>query len=220
MDETRKPWDQLPGETNAWFHRFDKFRLLVNRSVQAAYNEWRIAKGRERSRGTPQSWRDASKRWNWYDRADAWDRHCIEQASKEIEERRIRILQSGFALKHERIQALNALAEMLLGEVKEVDKRWCPDVKSIGQGQFAERVDIVRFNGSLIEQARKTLDDIAAELGERITKQELSGAMTLVSVSADDLARAREQAQKFEADMGQEIPAEPPGEEEIEEDDG
>ena len=83
-------------------------------------------------------------------------------------------MQSGFALKHERIQALNALAEMLLEEVKEVDKRWCPDVKSIGQGEFAERVDIVRFNGSLIEQARKSLEDIAAELGERINRQELT----------------------------------------------
>lgn len=92
----------------------------------------------------------------------------------EIEKERIRILQSGYALKHERIKVLNELAEMLLGEIKEVDKRWCPDVKSIGQGENAERVDIVRFNGSLIEQARKSLEDIAAELGERINRQELT----------------------------------------------
>jgi hypothetical protein len=174
VDTNRNPWEQLPGETNAWFNRFDRFRLLTDRSVQAAFNQWRLAKGRKLSRSTPKSWRDASKRWNWYERGEAWDRHCLEQASMEIEKERIRILQSGYALKHERIKVLNELAEMLLGEIKEVDKRWCPDVKSIGQGENAERVDIVRFNGSLIEQARKSLEDIAAELGERINRQELT----------------------------------------------
>jgi hypothetical protein len=94
-----------------------------------------------------------------------------------VEARRIEILTSGYALKHERVRSLNKLAELLLDEANEEDKRWCPDVKSIGSGPGAERVDIVRFNGSLIEQARKTLDDIAAEMGERVAKHELSGSL-------------------------------------------
>jgi hypothetical protein len=42
-----------------------------------------------------------------------------------------------------------------------------PDVKSIGSGEFAERVDLVRFNAALLEQFRGTLDDIAQEVGQR-----------------------------------------------------
>lgn len=53
------------------------------------------------------------------------------------------------------------------GEVFEEDKRWLPDVKSIGAGEFAERVDIVRFNEGIINQLRGTLADLAAEVGDR-----------------------------------------------------
>lgn len=54
-------------------------------------------------------------------------------------------------------------------------KVWLPDVKQIGGGEHAERVDIVRFNAALIEQYRGTLDDIAKEKGERKQKMEVTG---------------------------------------------
>ena len=53
------------------------------------------------------------------------------------------------------------------GEVFEEEKRWVPDVKSIGSGLDAERVDIVRFNEGIINQLRGVLSDIAAEVGDR-----------------------------------------------------
>ena len=74
----------------------------------------------------------------------------------------------GYAIFQKRIHDLNRLGELLLGEVLDDDKRWLADVKQIGSGEYAERVDIVRFNSTLIEQFRKTLDDIAAETGGRI----------------------------------------------------
>jgi hypothetical protein len=54
-------------------------------------------------------------------------------------------------------------------------KVWLPDVKQIGGGEHAERVDIVRFNAALIEQYRGTLDDLAKETGGRKQKMEVTG---------------------------------------------
>ena len=76
-------------------------------------------------------------------------------------------IEAGYAHYPKRVQDLVALAELLLEEIYEKDKRWVPDVKQIGAGPYAERINIVRFNSPLIEQFRRTLDDIAAEMGER-----------------------------------------------------
>ncbi len=50
--------------------------------------------------------------------------------------------------------------------IKDPAKIWLPDVKSIGTGPTAERVDLVQFNAPLIRELRACLDDIAAELGD------------------------------------------------------
>jgi hypothetical protein len=55
----------------------------------------------------------------------------------------------------------------------EQHKVWLPDVKQIGSGEKAERVDIVKFNSSLIAEYRSTLADLAAETGGRRQKQEV-----------------------------------------------
>lgn len=49
-------------------------------------------------------------------------------------------------------------------------KVWLPDVKQIGSGEDAERVDIVRFNAALISEFRAALDDLAKETGGRRQK--------------------------------------------------
>lgn len=184
MDE-RKPWEQLIDEPMRWFRRFEQYRQLPDRTVQGSFNRWRLEKSRKISTSTPKTWRDAAVRYRWKERAEAWDKHCLAQAAATIEARRIEILSSGYALQHKRVEALNELAELLLQEIQETDKRWLPDVKSIGLGKTAERVDIVRFNGSLIEQARKALEDIADELGERVQKIEGSIQHTSVNVIVD-----------------------------------
>jgi hypothetical protein len=50
---------------------------------------------------------------------------------------------------------------------------WLPDVKQVGSGENAERVDIVKFNSALIAEYRSTLADLAAETGGRRQKQEV-----------------------------------------------
>jgi hypothetical protein len=49
---------------------------------------------------------------------------------------------------------------------------WVPDVKQIGSGADAERVDIEHFNSAIISEYRATLDDIAKETGGRVQKQQ------------------------------------------------
>ena len=163
----KQAWERLENEPNRWFQRFELFRLLgPNRSIAAVYRSEVEAKGRKGSE-PGQAWYTAAADHRWLERAEAWDKSLSDQVAEKEQARRIKILTSGFAQKHERVRALNQLARLLNKELKEEDKRWLPDVKSIGVGENAERVDIVHFNSAVIEQVRKSLEDIAAELGDR-----------------------------------------------------
>lgn len=177
VSETR-PWDRQPGEPPFWFHRFERYRLLgPDRSLLAAYNDWRIEKGREKATGCPGSWSRARDRWTWVQRAQVWDEHVASEVAARVEAQRIEILSSGFAQQHERVRALKGLATLLLEELQEEDKRWLPDVKAIGSSQEGtfERVDIVRFNAALVKEAREALGDIAEEMGERVKGLQVTG---------------------------------------------
>lgn len=188
-------WERKEGEPNRWFQWFERYRLLgPNRSLLACFNQWRVEKCREVSTRAPGSWRTKAEEWDWQKRAEAWDQYLSDKAAQESEARRLEILSSGYAQRHERVKALNELAGLLLGEINETDKRWLPDVKSIGSGEDAERVDIVRFNTALIEQARKTLDDLASELGERVRGLEISGKDGKPLLPIADLVAALRQA--------------------------
>ena len=83
-------------------------------------------------------------------------------------------LSSGLALKAERIKRLAELAELmeddLFGGVM-----WTSDVKMIGTGDYQERVEFELFNSAEVQQYRGVLDDIAKEVGGRITKTEVTG---------------------------------------------
>lgn len=115
-----------------------------------------------------------SRRYGWQARAAAYDTEAERQKTAEAAAYRREIIEQGFALDMERVRELKRLADLLGSEVHEEDKRWLPDVKQIGGGKFAERVDIVRFNASLIEQFRGALDDIAKEVGGRIQKSDIT----------------------------------------------
>lgn len=81
MTETGHPWDRREGENNRWFQRFDAFRLLgASRSLLAAVNQEKARKGLKESRNAPGSWKRAAKMWDWFARAEAWDRYLVEQA--------------------------------------------------------------------------------------------------------------------------------------------
>lgn len=127
-----------------------------------------------KSLDTLKSW---STKYNWIERAEAHDA-AIEDLK---DARRKQAMESGLALDYERVGELKRLAGFLVEQMYEqgadgaYHNIWVPDVKQIGSGEHAERVDIERFNGELIAQLRGTLDDLAKETGGRKQKTEVTG---------------------------------------------
>lgn len=132
---------------------------------------------------------DTIKRWStefdWQLRASAYD----AELEAEKNEKRRQVFEQGLALDYERVTKLKRLASFLEKQIlDEIDaalsvnapyspppgfenyKVWLPDVKQIGSGEDAERVDIVRFNAALISEFRAALDDLAKETGGRRQK--------------------------------------------------
>lgn len=92
-----------------------------------------------------------------------------------------------YASMENRVRALDALARKLEGYLQDEDKVWLPDVKSIGLGKDAERVDLVQFNDALVREYRATFDDLAKELGQRVRRNEVEHS-GLVEVLASEHA--------------------------------
>lgn len=156
-------------ETNKSTAAFeDYYALGPGRSLAILCQRYRIEtehKPPTRQLSTLKKW---STLFSWQQRVADRDLDIAQKTKAEFEERQAKALTTGFALRFQRIEALNDLALQLQAETKETDRVWLPDVKQIGQGERAERVDIVRFNAGLISQFRETLDDIALEMGERV----------------------------------------------------
>lgn len=85
-------WERQPFETNLWFRRFQVYLYLgYRRSLYAAYRDdfELTSSGRDEkkiSTGTPGAWRAAALKWNWVERAEAWDADVsamVERALKE-----------------------------------------------------------------------------------------------------------------------------------------
>ena len=127
--------------------------------------------------------------YQWTERAKVYDAGWEARKNAEHEA----VMNYGLALSHERLRKLYRLEALLEAQIYErglddvLHNLWVPDVKSIGSGEFAERVDIERFNSPLLEQYRKVLEDIAKETGGRVQKQELKVDMSKLS---DDELRA------------------------------
>ena len=141
-----------------------------------------------------------SRDFDWKTRATAFD--ATWEARKNAE--REAVLGFGLAHQYERVRKLYKLADFLetqifeRGAAGEFYNVWMPDVKSIGGGKFAERVDIERFNAPIFEQYRKVLDDIAKEVGGRVQKTE-----TTISISLEVINRFESIAKEAGIDPAQ-----------------
>jgi hypothetical protein len=154
----------------------DYLRMGIGRSLA------KLSERYQNATDTPPTKRlDTLKEWSaaygWQLRAKAYD--AIAEDDKNVIRRSV--MEEGFAVDYRRVNALNNLAAFLLGEIEETNDKgvhhnvWVPDVKMIGSGDLQETVDIERFNAPLIEQFRKTLDDLAKETGGRVRKNEHTG---------------------------------------------
>src|SRR5438034_11658553 len=81
--ETKQPRERLPNESAKWFFRFRTFLALgPKRSVRAVYDAEQQQKA-TKGRGNPgTTWYSVVKRYQWWERAEAWDAEQSNQ--KEI----------------------------------------------------------------------------------------------------------------------------------------
>lgn len=141
--------------------------------------------------------KDWSAKFAWNERAVEFD--ADYEAIKNAE--RLAVMSYGASLDYERVRKLKRLADLLEKQIYELSTPddsgistylniWLPDVKQIGTGKDAERVDIERFNAQLIEQYRSVLDDIAKEVGHRRQKTELGNldgaTLAIRIINSDD----------------------------------
>lgn len=190
-EQQRNIWEKQDGESSVWYRRFSRYLLMFpKRSVAAVYNEENNEpdhgeENREKPRKSepPGHWYEMAKQWKWEERAEAWD------AAQFAEEEKIkkRVIQTKWALQHRRILALQEVAQSLLDMMGDENKVWVPDVKSIGSGPDAERVDLVQFNSDLYKEFREYISDIAEEVGGRVKKQETTHkGLSKMYVDLDD----------------------------------
>lgn len=106
------------------------------------------------------------------------DYYRKKTGKKVVEERKAEDISSfskGFALKEKRVEALNAIAELLFEDITKPDRKglWLEDRKAIGSGPFAETFDFEKFNQAEIQELRAVFEDIAKEVGDRLTGKKI-----------------------------------------------
>lgn len=178
MSEERKPWEQRidEGEPDLWYGRFNVYlRLGTKRSVNAVFQK-ETKKSKEKTRtNTGPDWYEAAKQWNWGSRARDYDEYQRAEEDRIIAEEREKVLRSGFALQHKRIQLLDRLSRKLIRMTNDEEKIWIPETKTISGENSTVIVEKITFNAPLFQQIRSYQADIAAEMGERVKKTELTG---------------------------------------------
>lgn len=91
-----------------------------------------------------------------------------------LEEGETSSLKTGLALKENRVAKLQLLADKMLADLLDKDdsSMWLLQVKGIGSQDNYERVEYLEFNKAEVDAVRGVLDDIAAEVGERVKKSQ------------------------------------------------
>lgn len=154
----------------------DFLRLGVGRTVPMLHDEYEFTLENlspTKSLPTLYQWH---KEFEWKARAAIYDVDLEQRKNAEREA----VIKSGLALEYERVKKLTRLARLLESQIYEQSgdgtfpNLWVRDVKSVGYKDDAEIVDIERFNPALLEQYRKTLEDIAKEVGGRIVRTDLT----------------------------------------------
>lgn len=161
-----------------------------------------------------------SKNFGWVKRVEAFDRQQAAHAQAIYEARRQSILESGLAQKHERLDKLCSIFDRLYEDFQSDQNLWMHEAKGIGAGENFVVIDTIRFNAALVTEIRNTLADIAAEVGGRPRKTELTGRnggpirsttveRDLKKLSSEDLEKLEELLEKASPD--DEEPADPGG---------
>lgn len=176
--EERKSWEQMldKQEPDLWYGRFRAYLLMgFKRSVQAVFHQ-EAEENRGNPRGEAQGhWYEYAKKYNWEERAQAYDKHWIEEQDKLIAQEREVVLRKGFALDYKRIEALNKLADKMVQWADDDSKVWLVKKQDVTGDGFSKHTEEEVFNAPMLGMIEKYFAGIAAEKGERVKKQELTG---------------------------------------------
>ena len=153
------------------------------------YAEMQESSPPTRSRATLSRW---SSDFDWPARSVDYDVAIDEEKTAYAQH----MLREGLALDYERVAELKDLFALLSkqlleeGEDGELHNLWLPDIKTVGSGKDAERVDIERYNSPLISDIRGLLDDLAKETGGRTKGIDITSAGSVlkayIGVNPDD----------------------------------
>lgn len=149
------PWEQLKaeGETARWYSRFLLYRDLgPTRTLIGSVRAEQDAKGiplEERAHGASGAWRQTAEKFNWKERAEAWDEY-----------RRRVVFSEGYASDIKRIRKLDSLAEQLEDKITTM---------------LTKMGDPRKFSPFLVERYLQTLEALAKETGGRKAGLEISG---------------------------------------------
>lgn len=178
----------------------DYLRLGAGRSMRVLWENYTKQDKLLPPTTTFQTIKTWSANYGWVKRAELFDAE-VEQLKNARHEK---IMRSGLALDHERVRELKKIANFLIDEIEKTgkiyrhvggsdDERagggdnkvagngerfrvWLPDVKQIGSGEHAERVDIERYNSAIFSDLRGVFDDLAKETGGRIARHDIQSA--------------------------------------------
>jgi hypothetical protein len=178
-ENTQLIYEKLAEEPAKWYARFLLYRGMEasSRSLLGAYRvyqeEARSGLKKPFFEGNvylPGAWKEAATKYDWKFRAELYDMHQqaeeqrrlealieLEQAEKE------RILSEGYALMYKRVAGLGRMAEA-------IEKSFEDDQGKINYAWLAARGAADR-----LREYRGMLADIAAEIGDRVKKSEISG---------------------------------------------
>jgi hypothetical protein len=164
-------WGRRPGEPLTWFRRFERYRLMEPvRSVAAVFREEKGKNGRDEA---PGRWYEEAKKWQWEERAAAWDAFQTTQIEAINAQERDKILRSGFALMHKRVKELDKLTRKLIKMASDDEKIWLVETRTMIMGEDrSQTTEKLTFNAPLFQLIDKYLDSIAKEMGERAKTSE------------------------------------------------
>lgn len=193
-DRTRKLWDQLPEESDLWYGRFRAYLLMgTKRSIVDVFHQELEENGGDWRDEAHGSWYEYAKKYKWEERVKAYDKQWIIEQDKIIAQEKEKVLRTGYALMHKRIEALNKIADKMVKWADEDDKMWLIKTQSISNENFSKQTEEVIFNAPMLTMIDKYFDSIAKEKGERVKKQELDVTNTN-DKDTQELYKAIEQA--------------------------
>lgn len=140
------PWSRLDKEPAQWFARFDVFRELgPGRTMEECYRR-SVAEGKSKPSKTKRphvSWYEASERWNWKARAEAWDAHVKAERDALLDsERRTRWDQDRRKAQESRrqvVQALDGLLRKIIqSKANDMNERELKDLATAARAIFQE----------------------------------------------------------------------------------